>query len=307
MDQLGAMRLFIAVADAGSLSGAGRRLGLPLSTVSRQLAGLEDRLGTRLVTRTTRRLGLTEHGRLYLDACRRVLEEVDTAAARISGEKSEPEGELALTAPIVFGRLHVLPVVAEFLREHPRVKVRMLLLDRPVDLIEEGLDIAVRIGALADSSLIATRVGAVRFVLCASPSYLERRGTPKNLEALAGHDCITFSSLHQGHHWSFRDGRKEARVSIATRLTVNTAEAAIDAAIAGVGMTRVLSYQAACALADGSLRRVLAQLGSDEIPVTLLHREGRLPQRKVQAFIAFAAARLRRRLAHLEAKVAKRG
>jgi DNA-binding transcriptional LysR family regulator len=305
LDQLAAMRLFTAIADAGSLSGAGRRLGLPLSTVSRQLAGLEGHLGTRLVTRTTRRLGLTEHGRLYLDACRRILEEVDSAAARISGEKSEPEGELALTAPIVFGRLHVLPVVAEFLGDYPQVNVRMLLLDRPVDLIEEGLDVAVRIGTLADSSLIATRVGSVRYVLCASPDYLERRGTPKTLEALAGHDCITFSSLHQRHQWIFRAGRKEERVSITTRLSVNTAEAAIDAAVAGVGITRVLSYQAAHALADGSLRRVLPQLASDEIPVTLLHREGRLPQRKVQSFIAFAGARLRRRLGNL-ARVSKR-
>ncbi len=306
MDQLGAMRLFSAVADLGSLSGAGRRLGLPLSTVSRQLSRLEEQLGARLVTRTTRRLSLTETGRVYLDACRRILEEVDAATARISGEKTEPEGELALTAPVVFGRLHVLPVVVEFLSELPRLNVRMLLLDRPVDLIEEGLDVAVRIGELADSSLIATRVGGVRRVLCASPAYLARRGTPRRIEDLARHDCISFSALHQDAQWTFPDGKGVRRVRVRPRLIVNTAEAAIDAAIAGLGVTRVLSYQAALALADGSLRRVLPSLVSEEIPVTLLHHESRLPQRKVQAFISFAAARLRRRLGNLAVKGSKR-
>ena len=166
MDRLGAMRLFAAVADAGSLSAAGRRLGMPLTTVSRKLAALEEDLGARLVTRSTRRLTLTEQGRQYLEACRRIIEELDAAEAQLSGTQGEPQGELAITAPVVFGRLHVLPVVSEFLSRYPRIDVRMLLLDRPVDLIEEGLDIAVRIGPLPD-------FGADR--------HTRRRGAPSHM------------------------------------------------------------------------------------------------------------------------------
>ena len=306
MDRLGAMRLFAAVADAGSLSAAGRKLGMPLTTVSRKLAALEDALGARLVTRSTRRLTLTEPGRQYLEACRRILEELDAAEAALSGLHDEPQGELAITAPVVFGRLHVLPVVCDFLRRYPRVDARLALLDRPVDLIEEGLDVAVRIGALADSSLVATRAGAVRQIVCASPRYLADHGEPKRRDALSEHDCITFSARDARDRWTFSDGKKRERVRVRSRLVVNTAEAAIDAAVAGVGITRVLSYQAAAALADGSLKEILKGSDSAEIPVSILHREDRLAQTKVQAFVAFAAAALRKRIPALEAKPAKR-
>jgi len=306
VDRLGAMRLFAAVADAGSLSAAGRELRMPLTTVSRKLAALEDDLGARLVTRSTRRLTLTEPGRHYLEACRRILEEVDAAEARLSGTQGEPQGQLAITAPVVFGRLHVLPVVCDFLRRYPRIDARMLLLDRPVDLIEEGLDVAVRIGALPDSSLIATRVGTVRQIVCASPQFLDAHGKPKSLEHLATHDCIAFSALDARDRWTFSDGKRQRRIRVRSRLAVNTAEAAIDAAIAGVGITRVLSYQAAIALADGSLKEILKGSDSAEIPVSILHREDRLAQTKVQAFVTFAAGALRRRIAALDAKPAKR-
>ncbi len=306
MDRLGAMRLFAAVADAGSLSAAGRRLGMPLTTVSRKLAALEDELGARLVTRSTRRLTLTEQGRQYLDACRRIIEEVDAAEAQLSGTQGEPQGELAITAPVVFGRLHVLPLVSDFLRRYPRINVRMLLLDRPVDLIEEGLDIAVRIGTLPDSALIATRVGAVRQVLCASPGYLAQHGEPKRRDDLGDHACITFSTRDARDRWTFMDGKKQERVRVHSRLMVNTAEAAIDAAKAGVGITRVLSYQAAAALADGSLKEILVETGAADIPISILHREDRLAQMKVQAFVAFAATALRRRLPAPDANPAKR-
>jgi DNA-binding transcriptional LysR family regulator len=238
MDRLGAVRLFAAITDAGSLSGAGRRLGVPLTTVSRKL---------------TRRLTLTEQGRQYLKACRRIIEELDAAEAQLSGTKGEPQGELAITAPVVFGRLHVLALVSEFLSRYPRIDVRMLLLDRPVDLIEEGIDIAVRIGHLPDSMLIATRVGAVRQIVCASPAYLAAHGKPERREELGVHACITFVARDARDRWTFTDGKKQERVRVHSRLTVNTAEAAIDAARAGVGIARVLSYQAAAALADGSL------------------------------------------------------
>ena len=306
MDRLGAMRLFAAITDAGSLSGAGRRLGVPLTTVSRKLAALEDNLGARLVTRSTRRLTLTEQGRQYLKACRRIIEELDAAEAQLSGTKGEPQGELAITAPVVFGRLHVLPLVSEFLSRYPRIDVRMLLLDRPVDLIEEGIDIAVRIGHLPDSMLIATRVGAVRQIVSASPAYLAAHGKPERREELGVHACITFMARDARDRWTFTDGKKQERVRVHSRLTVNTAEAAIDAARAGVGIARVLSYQAAAALADGSLEEILRGADSTELPVSLLHREDRLAQTKVQAFVAFAGAALRRRIPSPDASLAKR-
>jgi DNA-binding transcriptional LysR family regulator len=306
MDRLGAMRLFAAVADAGSLSAAGRKIGMPLTTVSRKLAGLEDDLGARLVTRSTRRLTLTEPGRTYLEACRRILEEVDAAEAQLSGTQGEPQGELAITAPVVFGRLHVLPVVSDFLRRYPRIDVRMLLLDRPVDLIEEGLDTAVRIGALPDSALIATRVGAVRQIVCASPGYIAAHGEPKHRHDLDDHDCITFMARDARDGWNFSDGKRKERVRVHSRLVVNTAEAAIDAAIAGIGITRVLSYQGAAALAAGSLKEIVRGTDSSELPVSILHREDRLAQTKVQAFVAFAGAALRKRLLNLDTKPAKR-
>ena len=294
MDRLAAINVFVAIAEAGSLSAAGRRLGMPLSTVSRYLAALEDQVGVRLITRTTRELALTEPGRHYLQSCRRIVAELEAAELRLAGEHQEPQGELAVTAQVVFGRLHVQPVVVEFLRMFPRVTARLLLVDRTVDLIEEGLDVSVRIGAL-DSSLIAARVGSIRHITCASPAYLASRGRPSSPQELRNHDCISFTALSPVERWSFA-GPKPQRVNLHPRLTVNTAEAAIDAAVAGLGITRVLSYQAARPVADGSLRLILENFEPEEMPVNILHREDRLPQAKVESFIAFAVPRLRKAL-----------
>ncbi len=244
MDRLAAMKVFVAVAEAGSLSAAARGTGLPLTTVSRQLASLEDKLGVRLITRTTRSLTLTEPGRDYLASCRAILEALDVAEGRLAGQEGEPKGELALTAPVVFGRLHVLPIVVEFLKKFPSVTARLVLLDRVVDLIEEGLDVSLRIGSLPDSSQIAKRVGAIRHVTCAGPGYLKARGKPQSPRDLLQHDCIGFTALGGADRWTF-GGPKRERISVRPRLLVNTAEAAIDAAIAGLGVTRVLSYQVA--------------------------------------------------------------
>jgi DNA-binding transcriptional LysR family regulator len=295
MDRFAAIRVFVAVADGGSLSAAGRSLGMPLTSVSRHLSALEDQLGVRLITRTTRRLVLTEPGLHYLESCRSILAEMDSAELRLAGGQAEPQGELAFTAPVVFGRLHVLPVVVAFLEAYPRVTARMLLVDRVVDLVEEGLDLSVRVGPLPDSSLIATRVGATRYVACASPSYLARRGTPGSPQDLASHDCISFNTLSLVQRWRFY-GRKRQMVTVQPRLSVNTAEAAIDAAVAGLGVTRVMSYQAASRLADGSLRLILEDFEPEAAPVSLLHREDRLPQAKVRNFVAFAAPLLRKAL-----------
>ena len=289
MDQLGAIKVFVAITDAGSLSAAGRRLGMPLTTVSRHLAALEAQLGARLITRTTRDLALTEPGRNYLESSRRILAELEAASLRIAGEQGEPQGELAITAPVVFGRLHVLPVATEFLKAFPRVALRLLLLDRVVDLIEENLDISVRIGALPDSSLMAKRLGTIRQVTCASPAYLAERGVPSAPRELAEHDCISFGALSPADRWVYPGGKAQQRIAVRPRLIVNTAEAAIDAAKAGLGITRVLSYQAARSVADRSLSLILEDFEPEPIPVSLLHREDRLPQPKVQSFIAYTA------------------
>jgi DNA-binding transcriptional LysR family regulator len=288
------MRVFTAVSGAQSLSAAGRRLGMPLTTVSRHLAALENDLGARLITRTTRDLTFTEPGRLYLDSCRRVIAELEAAERRVIGERGEPQGELVVTAPVVFGRLHVLPIITEFLKVFPRVTMRLLLVDRVVELIEEGLDISVRIGRLPDSSLIATRVGTIRDVTCASPAYLTERGVPSSPRELVDHDVISFTALGAPDRWVYPGGRTPRRISVRPRLIVNTAEAAVDAAKTGLGITRVLSYQVAKYLGDQSLRLILEAFEPEEIPVSLLHREDRLPQAKVQSFIAFAVPRLRK-------------
>jgi DNA-binding transcriptional LysR family regulator len=296
MDRLEAMRVFITVAEAGSLSAAAGRLGASLTTVSRKVMALEEHVGVRLITRTTRRLALTEPGRRYLETCRGVIADLDEAEQSLVGEHGEPRGELAVTAPVVFGRLHVLPVVIEFLRSFPQVNLGLLLLDRTVDLIEEEQDVAVRIGELPDSSLIATRVGAIRRIVCVSPAYLEARGVPQAPEDLAAHDCITFTAVAHSDRWAFAGARGERRVPIHSRLVVNTAEAAVDAAVAGLGITRVLSYQAANAIATGALRVLLQDFEPPAMPVSLIHREARFPPARVRSFVTFATARLRHRL-----------
>src|SRR6185295_11179820 len=253
MDRLDAMRVFVAVADAGSLSAAARALKVPLPTVSRKLAQLEEHLGVSLIVRTTRKFVLTEPGRTYLDSCRRLLGEVETAERMAAGEYETPKGRLHVTAPIVFGRLHVLPIALAFLKAYPEVDLRLSLVDRISDMIEEGIDAALRIANLEDSSLIAARVGAVRLVTCAAPSYLKANGTPRAPSELIQHHCIASANLSATDRWAYKVDGKEQLAAIRSRLAVTTAEAAIDAAIAGIGITRVLSYQAAAAIKSGKL------------------------------------------------------
>lgn len=292
MDQLDAMRVFLAVASEGSLSAGGRSLGLPVATVSRKLGALEAHLGARLVARTTRRTALTEAGRRYLEACQRIVADLEDADRDLSAEGQELSGALAVTAPVAFGRLHVLPVIAEFLRAHPRLHVRFVLTDRMVPMIDEAIDVAIRIGALPDSSLIAARVGSVRRVTCASPGYLRERGTPASPAALASHDCITFNVLASAERWSFPTTRGSRSVTVRSRLTVTTAEAAIDAAAEGLGITRVFSYHAAPAIAAGRLVPVLERFEPAAVPVCVLHGEGRSPRPKVREFVGLARTRL---------------
>jgi DNA-binding transcriptional LysR family regulator len=299
MDRLEAMSVLVAVVETGSLSAASRRLRTPLPTVSRKLAELEAHLGTRLLIRSTRKLSLTDAGADYVAACRRILEQVGDAERAASGEYSAPRGELILTAPIAFGRLHVLPTVAAFLASFPEINVRLVLGDRNARLIEDDIDMAVRIGALPDSSMVATRVGFVRRVVCGSPGFFAGHGTPKRPEDLADLACVTFDALASPTAWRFPtpDAKAERPVPIRSRLSVNTAEAAVDAAVAGLGVTRVLSYQAAQAVRDGTLQIVLAAFEPAPLPVSLLHAaQGSLPL-KMRAFLDFAAPRLRQALA----------
>jgi len=297
MNRLDAMSILVAVVDAGSLSAASRQLGTPLATVSRKVSELEAHLGTRLLNRSSRRLTPTDTGRSYVAACRRILEDVGEAERTAAGEYRAPRGELVVTAPVVFGRIHVLPVVAEFLAAYRDVNVRLVLADRTTNLFEEHIDLAIRIGDLPDSSLVATRIGAIRRVVCGSPAYFGARGTPQEPRDLEAQDCITFEALFTPDAWRFAVGKSVEPVRIRSRLVVNTAEAAIDAAIAGVGITRVLSYQVHGALAEDRLRLVLEDFEPEPWPVHLIYGGGRRVPLKLRAFLDFAAPRLRARLA----------
>lgn len=286
MDQLDAMRAFVSVATLGSFAEAARRRRLSPSAVTRAVAQLEDELGLTLLTRTTRTLRLTERGQIYLEDCRQILDEVDAASRRVRGLDASPRGELRVAAPILFGRLHVLPIVEGLLAAHAELAVRLTLSDRNVHLVEDGVDVAVRIGELADSSLISARLGTVSRVLAASPAYLARRGAPRSPAELAEHDLISFEGLEITDEWRFGPGDPPLRIH--PRLAVNSADAALAAAQRGLGIVRTLSYQAAEALAAGRLVRVLADHTPPPLPVSAIYPDRRIPSANVAAFMAAA-------------------
>jgi DNA-binding transcriptional LysR family regulator len=295
MDRAEAMAVFVQVAEHRSFAAAARRIKRSPAAVTRVIGELEARLGVRLLNRTTRAVSLTEAGERFLAGARRVLTDLEEIERAAAGEGTAPRGELRATAPILFGRLHVLPIVTEFLDRFPDVSVTLNLLDRPVDLVEEGLDIAVRIGPLAESSAVATRVGAVRRIVVASPHYLAQHGTPQAPADLGQHAVVAFSGVAGVERWVFHDASGETSVAIRARLVVTTAEAALDAVRAGFGITRVLSYQAADDISRGSLVRLLSPHEAHELPIHLLYPGGRHPAPKLRAFVDFARPRLRRR------------
>lgn len=306
MDRLEAMSILVTAVETGSFSAASRKLGVPLPTVSRKVSELEEHLKSRLLVRSTRKLSLTDAGVAYIAACRRILEQVDDAEAQAAGEYSAPRGELIITAPITFGRLHVLAVVSDFLNTYPEINIRMTLSDRNANLAEDHIDMAVRIGALPDSSMIATRVGSVRRVVVGSPTYFAERGIPKIPDDLTDLTCVTFAALASGLSWVFPGKGRSASQTVRPqcRLNINTAESAIDAAIAGVGVTHVLSYQVARPVAEGKLQVVLQDFEPAPMPVHLLHAaQGRLPF-KMRSFLEFAGPRLRKSLAADETRLA---
>ncbi len=293
MDRLDAMSVLMAVTEAGSLSGAGRALGVPLSTISRKITDLELHLGARLLLRSSRKITLTEAGQAYAGACRRILADVVAAERAAAGEYAAARGDLVITAPVVFGRMHVLPVVTGFLRAYPDIDIRLMLWDRVAHLTDDHFDLALRIGTLPDSSLKAVRLGDVRRITCASPDYLAKQGLPLTPADLAGHVCITFTAFGEADRWRFDTGSEMQTVAVRSRLAVNTAEAALDAAMAGFGVVRALSYQARAAIAAGLLVEVLADFASGPIPVSLIYDGQGIIPLKLRAFLDFASPRIR--------------
>lgn len=291
------MQVFVAVADAGSLAGAGKALGLSAPVVTRVIAALEERLGVRLLNRTTRSLNLTEAGARFLESTRHVLTALDEAERSAAGATAIPSGHLRVTAPLTFGRMHLMPVLAGFLRSQPRVTATLVTLDRIANLIEEGFDIAIRIAQLPESTLIARRIGEVRRVLVASPAYLERCGVPHEPTDLRAHEVIAVPSLLPGGEWRFWVDGKPQLVRLTASLAVNDALAAIMAAERGEGLTAALSYMVAPQLRAGTLVTVLDPFMPPPVPVQLVYPQSRLVAAKVRAFVDFAAPRLTRILA----------
>ena len=287
MDYLDSIRTFAAVAKAGSFAEAARKLRLSPSVVTRAIAQLEDQLGITVLSRTTRSVRVTERGRIYLERCEQILEDVNSAERLARGEDAELRGELTIAAPVMFGRLHVLPIVSALLGAHQALSIRLVLSDRNAHLVDDGVDVAVRIGELADSAAIAVKLAAVTRVVVASPSYVAARGTPKTPADLARHAIIAFDSIELTNEWRFRDD-KAARVT--PRLVVNSADAAIAAAESGLGITRALSYQVEAAVRAGRLVRLLPTYAPPEQPVNAIYSMRRAATSGVAAFVAAARA-----------------
>jgi DNA-binding transcriptional LysR family regulator len=296
MDQLRAMETFIRIVDGGSLTAAANALHISLPSVVRTLAALETKLDVRLLNRTTRRIALTDEGREYYERCKRVLAEVDDAEAALSARRAAPKGRLHVTAPVMFGRLHVAPVATEFIVKHAAVQVELLLLDRVVDLVEEGLDVGVRIGRLPDSSLVAIPVGQTRRVVCASSAYLKRAGTPKLPTDLAQHRCVNFSGLTPGHEWHFGSGANATRITVNAGLASNQIDPALDACVRGLGVGQFLCYQVQALLDGGQLRRVLSEFEPAPLPIHVIYPHARLLSPNVRAFVDWTVPRLQKRM-----------
>lgn len=292
MNKLAAMQTFVAIVDAGSMTEAAASLGKALPTVVRSLATLEQALGVRLLRRTTRRMSLTEEGRLYVERCRRILADVDEAEQALTQQQAEPRGELRVTAPVLFGRLWVTPAVTGFLRAHQQVSVDLVLLDRVVNLVEEGFDVGVRIAALADSSMIATRVGEVRRVVVASPSLLRREGTPRHPRDLETRSVVDFQGRGSPGGWTFQDDDRSLVVPVRGRLRCNEGAAALQACVDGFGFGRFLSYQVEALVAAKQLRIVLRRFEPPPIPIHVIYAHARLMSPRVRVFVDWLKANL---------------
>ncbi|WP_144954033.1 LysR family transcriptional regulator [Pseudomonas oryzihabitans] len=290
MDRWQAMRVFVKVAETESFARTARELHLSAPAVTRLVAALEELIGARLLVRTTRSVRPTEAGARYLQDCRRILADIGEAELAAAGHYAKPVGTLTITAPLLFGQLHVLPLLLDYLERYPHMRARTFFVDRPVNIVEEGMDVALRIGHLPDSGFTAIQVGRVRRVVCAAPDYLQAQGMPATPAALREHRILVSHSAWSSPEWRFAGGQ---RVSVDPLLHCNTNEAAISAARAGRGLTRVLHYQIAPALAEGALQIVLAEHEEAPLPIHLIYPEGRQAPAKVRAFIDLAVAALR--------------
>ncbi|MGF1697161.1 LysR family transcriptional regulator [Vibrio lamellibrachiae] len=293
MDQLHLMRVYVAVAEEEGFAAASRRLSMSPPAVTRAIAALEESLGVKLLNRTTRYVRATEAGLRYLEDAKRIVQEIEIANEAAAGINAEPKGHLSVTAPVLFGQKHVLPGVVEYLKRYPGTKVNAVFLDRTVNLLEEGFDVGIRIGELADSSMRARKVGEVKLVLVAAPEYLQQNGTPHTPEALNEHTIINSGSNDFSHDWYFKHGNKKSQHRIKPRLTVTTNQAAINAAKLGFGITRVVSYQVEGEVNNGELAIVLEDHQLDPLPIHIIHREGRYSSAKVRSFIDLMAQRLK--------------
>ena len=297
MDRLDAMSVLVTVVEEGSLSAGARKLNTSLPTISRKVSELERHLGTQLLIRTARRVQLTEAGEAFVLAARRIIEQLEEAERTAAGEYVSPRGELTVTAPIMFGRKHLLPVVSEFLSTHPDIRLKLYLSDSNISIAEEHVHVALRIGELSDNSMIATRIASIDRVLCASPDYLGRNGRPTCPEELADHATIVIGGFADAQRWTFWRGKEPMPVDVVPRVTVNLAEAALDAALSGLGIARLLSYQIVDEIRSGQLIPLLEEFAPPQSPVSLVYLpQGILPA-KVRAFLNWTAPRLRARLA----------
>jgi DNA-binding transcriptional LysR family regulator len=293
MDQIHLMRVFVTVGEEGGFAAAARRLDVSPAAVTRAIVALEDELGVPLLLRTTRNVRMTDAGRQYFDDTRAILASIDEANEAVSGINAEPRGTLSVTGPVLFGRAFIMPCVIDYMRRFPQVEVNAQFVDRVVNLVDEGLDVAVRIGHLPDSSLRAVRVGQIRRVLCAAPAYLEARGTPTHPSDLLQHTIVSSSAVSPRVEWHFGRGDEALSVRMTPRLVVTSNDSALDAAIAGLGITRLLSYQVADQVERGELRLLLEDFEEQAWPVHIVHREGRHGSAKVRSFIDLAVERLR--------------
>ena len=285
MDRIDAMQAFVAVADLQGFAPAARKLGMSPSGVTRLIAALEDRLGARLLQRTTRQVALTDVGARYLERVRRILADVEEAEGSAQAERTRPSGRLVVSAPIGFGRLHVSPVMSMYLKRYPEVFGELRLSDRMINLVEDGVDLAVRIGHLPDSSLVARHVGEMRRIVVASSGYLKRYGEPRTPQAIASHETIQFGAMTASPDWSFVENGREVRVACTPRFTTNSADAAIQYAEQDGGLTRVLAYQAADAIRGGRLRIVLQKFEQPPLPIHIVYPTSRLLSAKVRTFV----------------------
>lgn len=289
MDRFTEMQVFVAVAEAEGFAAGARKLGISPPVATRAIADLETRLGVKLLTRTTRYLRTTDAGKHYLDDAKRILSDVAEADEAASGINGQPSGQLTVTAPVLFGKMFVLPGVIDYLNRFPKMEVSALFLDRVVNLLEEGMDVGIRIGELADSSMRAIRVGQVRRVVCASPTYLAHQGTPQVPEDLLQHTVVSPSGVNPTIEWKFKHTKA---VRIKPRLNLTTAEPAIEAVLAGFGITRLMSYQVAPYLATGSLKIILSENEMPALPIHVIHREGRYASAKIRCFVDLMVERL---------------